>query len=463
MLTRAGEVCAGVIIVIERAKIEVDLLSVIAQHLPAAAQGYAINAVRNEPPHEVLDDLVRRLGHRPQYCYLAFDFAVEGYRERTPRIDPNIDNDYAAKLVKLPFFFEVFPEKEKNLPGKDIVTSERSILGLGKRLDPEKLLQNRQRELLRELQTDLRRGIIVIETNIRVGGEVVQNAATKLFNTCKDLFSEGDQSTVKLDLESIKAIADSLQRTATWEFKLLLWPCRGALSLLDNAKEKLGEIKKWIHSKRGDSAIPSASTRLTSSNLCQALAEWSAACGSVRVAAVWEEDAQEILNRFSKEERTILADSEWDEATSKLWEGTPKWKQRIALVTGLVAGLLALASAIADFLGGMGFFTVTYAKLLSILGIGGGAAALGETGWRFRKLFAKLTKQQISNFFAITADRIGVPRTVPETFQDEFPAPLVLEKPNRYAYGITERHWQLAHPIPDNLATLRSEIDRLTL
>lgn len=103
MLTRAGEVCAGVIIVIERAKIEVDLLSVIAQHLPAAAQVYAINGLRNEPPHEVLEDLERRLGHRPQYCFMAFDYAVEGYRERTPRIDPNLASDPAAKLVKLPY------------------------------------------------------------------------------------------------------------------------------------------------------------------------------------------------------------------------------------------------------------------------------------------------------------------------------------------------------------------------
>lgn len=359
------------------------------------------------------------------------------------------------------YFFEVSPEAEKNLP--DNVLSERSILRLGKRLDPEKLIQNRQRELLRELQTDLRRGITVIETEIRMSREVVERAATRLFEACKDLFSAGGQDTVKLDFETVKAIADSLQRTAPWEFKLLLWPYRRVLGLLDNAREKIREIKEFRARMRRASPTPPESDRLTSLRLCQTLAEWSAANGAVHAPETWKEDAEEILNRFGKEERTTLLDAEWDEISNELWKQTPKWTQRLAFVIGLVAGLLALASAIADFFGGCGIFTITHAHLLSVLGIGGGAAALGEAGRRYHGLLEKLARQQMSNFFAITADRVGVPRTVPEKFNDEFPAPRVLEKPNHYAYGVAERHWQLAHPIPDNLATLRSEIDRLAL
>ncbi len=441
----------------ERAKIEADLLAIIAQHLPQAVQVHAINFVSDEAPHEVLSDLVHRLGRQPEYCFLAFSYKEEGYANRTPRIDPNVGSNAASDSGKAPFYFEVLAEPEANRP--DRVTLERSILRLGKRLDPEVLRQRRQKELIAELKSKLQQALVDLEARSDENREVVERAAAQLFERCKDLFSEDGALTVQIDLQTLRAIADSLQRKAPWEFKILLWPYRGALKLLEN--EKIELIKEWLRRKKPHFKAPKGQGPLTVSNLCQTLAEWSAGIGLVRSPTVWEPDAQNILNRFSKEERTTLAKDEWDEIADALWKQTPKWQQRAALVAGLVAGLLALASAIADLAGGYGLFSLAYAKLLSVLGITGGLAALGETGRKFESLLKKLTWQQVSNFFGISADRVGVPREVPVDFATQFPPPRVASKLNRESYGVCERRWQLARIIPENVAVIRSEIQRL--
>lgn len=459
MLARAGEICVGVMLVVERAKIQVDLIPVLEQHLPQCTQVYAVNAVRDEAPHEVLKDLVQELGHRPEHCYVAFDYEVMGYRERTPRVDPNLNASGLASR-KMPFFFEVFPEPERNLPAA--VTSERSVLKIGTRFDPETLRKKRQMEQLKQLKANFETTVDFIVAETDKGRGALGSAAAKLFAACKDMLTQDGQPVIKPDLELLEAMADSLKRTAPKDFKPWLWIIGGGLGLLNNAKENADKIKAWLLRKRRGTQAARQMNLLSPDHLCDMLAGWSAACGLVRVAKSWEEDANEILKRFSKEHKTSLAATEWDRFTKQVWEHTPKWRQRMAVVLGMTAGLLAIASAILDLHGGVGLFTLGYAKLISVLGIGGGMVVVGEAGREHEAMIKKLALLNISDFFAITADRVGVPRDVPKPFAAGYPPPLVPEQRYDDAYGLVERHWHLAYQAPQALNALRSAIKRFT-
>lgn len=459
MLAKAAEICVGVMLVVERAKIQVDLIPVLEQHLPQCTQVYAVNAVRDEAPHEVLKDLVQELGHRPEHCYVAFDYEVMGYRERTPRVDPNL-NAGAHAARKLPFFFEVFPEPERNLPAA--VTAERSILKIGARFDPATLRQKRQLEQLKQLKANFETTVEFIESETNKGRDAVESAARKLFAACKDMFTQDGQPAIKPDLDFLAAMADSLKRTAPKDFKPWLWIIGGGLGLLNNAKANADKIKAWLSRKRRGTQAARQMNLLSPDHLCEMLAGWSAACGLARVAKAWEADANEIFKRFSHEHKTSLAAAEWDGFTRQVWEHTPKWRQRMAVVLGMTAGLLAIASAILDLHGGVGLFTLGYAKLISVLGIGGGLVVVGEAGREHEAMIKKLALLNVSDFFAITADRVGVPRSVPKPFAAAFPPPLVSAQLYGDAYGFVERHWHLAHQLPQGLEALRSAIKRFT-
>jgi len=455
MLTKAGEICVGVMLVVERSKIQVDLIPVIERHLPQCTQVYAINMVRDEVPHEVLKDWVQEYERNPEHCYVAFDYEVGGYRERTPSIDPNLVSN-AVNTRKLPFFFEVSPEPEMNLP--NAVTFDRSIVKIGARFDPDTLRQKRQQEQLTEIKTNLENSVGYIEAETVECADAVGRAATLLFRACKDMLTHDGQAVITPDLKSLENIADSLKRTAPKDFKPWIWMFGGGFRLLKKAIEKKDEIKKWLRGRKGHLEKVQIDS-LAPDNLCESLAGWSAACGLARVAESWKEDAIDVFNRFNREHKTTLAAAEWDVLTKQMWDHAPKWKQRMAVVLGMVAGLLAIASALLDFLGGHGLFTLTYAKLISLLGIGGNIVGPGMVVQEREALIKKLTLQNVSNFFAITADRVGVPRNVPRSFENEFPQPIVVEKPNRDAYGLVDRHWQLARPISKNVNSLRSAIN----
>jgi hypothetical protein len=120
-------------------------------------------------------------------------------------------------------------------------------------------------------------------------------------------------------------------------------------------------------------------------------------------------------------------------------------------VTGGIAAKLFAGKAILGVTGG---------ELLASIGLGALTSTVaGQV--LLRSIETKIGRRQLSNLFAIAADRLGVPPEVPAEFANEFPAPSIVRKPHSDAYGLRERHWQLARPIATNLARLRSVFKHL--
>jgi hypothetical protein len=203
--------------------------------------------------------------------------------------------------------------------------------------------------------------------------------------------------------------------------------------------------------------------------LTAVVASWAARQGWVGDDAGWQVDAEEILRRFNNEERTNLSQQEWDEYTSDFWKKAPNGKAALTIATTLIIGLAIAVWITVDPLGGgiaaklfagKAVLGVTGGEFLASIGMG---ALVGTVAGEVLMLGieTKISRQQLSNLFAIAADRLGVPRGLPAEFANEFPAPTIGAKPHRDAYGLHERHWQLAHPIVNNLARLRSALEHL--
>src|SRR5205823_6185005 len=106
----------------------------------------------------------------------------------------------------------VSTQVERNLP--NVVTSERAITSLARRLGADSLKQKRQRELLDQLTTEIESDLELIETKSKSCSDDVKRAAVHLFEVCTDLFNQGGEPAIKPDLELLQAIANSLKRTA---------------------------------------------------------------------------------------------------------------------------------------------------------------------------------------------------------------------------------------------------------
>ena len=70
--------------------------------------------------------------------------------------------------------------------------------------------------------------------------------------------------------------------------------------------------------------------------------------------------------------------------------------------------------------------------------------------------------QQVSNFFGIACDQIGLPRDeIPENRKAEFPLPNIAEERKHDAFGIKECGWIRARINQENREKLRALIARI--
>jgi hypothetical protein len=472
MLALTRDFCAGSIVVLSRDKLAVSTAKTILPHLPQATQIFAINSVCDELPNKVASEFTSLLGHRPQFIYLAFRFSEEGYAARTPHCDPSRKLPVADRI---PFFFEVDPAAENYLP--EVAGAESSILRLAERLPPETLCQQSQQETLVDFARECAAALDRVEGATTSASKEIERAAVDLFKTMRGLRSEGGELKFKPDPEILDRMRESITRKAPgW-----LWPMikfnqgvAGALRLGKKAGATLWRGVRLLFGASPEAQIGRIRQNLSAHEMStdvvtEALASWATRQGWTGDDARWQADAEEILRRFNNEERTNLSAVEWDELTKKFWDKAPKGKAAFTIGTTLVIGLAIAAwlavepiggGLAAKLLAGKALLGVTVGEFLGSIGLG---ALVGTVAGQvlMRGIETKIASQQLSNLFAISADRLGVPRDLPAEFAKEFPAPSIVPKPHRDAYGVRERHWHLARSIAANLARLRITLNRL--
>ncbi len=472
MLALTRDFCAGAIVVLPRDRLAVNTVKTILPYLPQATQIFAINSVGNELPNKVASELTSLLGYRPQFIYTAFEFEKEGFASRTPHCDPSRERSIADRI---PFFFEVDPAAENYLP--EAVVAECSILLLAERLPPETLCQQSQQETLVDFAKKCTDALDRLEGATNSAHNEIESAAGDLFKTMRGLRSKDGEMNLKTDPEILDRMRESINRKAPgW-----LWPFIKANQALAEALRwggvglwRLGQGLLWLFGKSPEAETASIRQNLSNHEMSvdvvtEALASWATRQGWMGNGARWQADAEEILRRFNNEERTNLSALEWDELSQEFWDKAPKGKAAMTIGTTLVIGLAIAAwltvepgigGLAAKLLAGKALVGVTVGELLGCIGLGALTSTLaGQV--LVRGIETKIGRQQHSNLFAIAADRLGVPRELPAEFANQFPAPRIAAKPHRDAYGLHERHWQLAHPISANLVRLRSNLRNL--
>lgn len=479
MLAAARDFCAGVIVVLPRSRIEVATVEVVLKYLPEAAQVFAINRVEDEEAHLVAEELTERLHEfacKPDLVYLAFSFRDESYRQRTPAVDPNRTADSAARL---PFFFRVEPSAEGNLP--DAVKVERSIVQIGAVLPAKTLQQNSQREARQNFAKECVAALDSIERSVAQRAEEVGKAAADLFTTVLSLLRPAGELRFKPDPEILDRMRDSVTRTAPkW-----MWPAIKANQGVAKALRWTGKVSSslwrgivlWrgmgslFGSKTSVDEVQDSLSRhgLSAASVASCVHGWAARQGANREEASWQADAAEILRCFNEKERSNLSDEAWDKLTSEFWTKAPKGRAALTIGGTLVVGLALAAwigvepgsgSVAAKLVVGK-TLSVTGGELLACLGLGTLSATTAGSVLS-RGIEAKIGRQQLSNFFAIAADRLGVPRDLPKKYEAEFPPPQIEFMPHSEAYGTRERKWRLGVIDDRRFANLRQVFQRLS-
>ena len=400
---------------------------------------------------------------------------MEGYAERTPRCDPSRE---LPRADRLPFFFEVDPAAENYLP--EAVGPERSILRLAARIPPETWCQKSQQESLVNFARECAAALDRVESATLSASEEIERAAVDLFKTMRGLRSEGEELKFKPDPEILDRMRESITRKAPGWLRPMIKLNQGMVEALRWGK-KLGAIlgSVWRGLRLLFRMSPEAKTEQIRRNLShhemsaelvtEALVSWATRQGWAGDSARWLPDAEEILRRFNNEERTNLSAEEWDELTREFWDKAPKrraaWVIGVTLVIGLAIAVWitvepASGGLAAKLFTGKALLGLTGGELLACIGLG---ALTGTVAGQVlvRGIETKIGRQQLANLFAIAANRLGVPSKIPKEFANDFPEPSIVAKPHRDAYGLGERHWQLARTIAANLARLRSALEHL--
>lgn len=427
-LQAAGRLCSAVVLVLPRSQIEIDQVDEVLRALPNAARVIAVNLAGREAPEAILAEVRAALPAPDALVYLAYDFNHKGYEERTPAWDPN--RPLAPEAIAAgasPCFFAVETDGAVNTP--EAVAADRSLLRLADRLPPERLLQERQRELLREFATDLSRAMEELVSGVDRQRDQAAVAARALNAEFAPLLGGDDEGRIKLDTRLVGDLADSLVRTAPWDVRPFLWAShqtRGLIRRLQQGVTGLAGAARGLR-RRLREGIEQLGPRIEGGLLgeevvADRLRLWSATCGAHRDRDFWLGPARDVLRRFRDQERTDLTAAEWDALTAGLWQALPKWKARAAVAGTLVMALAAVAlvafdggTSLVAVLGikslGAGALTVTAKELLGVLGFG--VIAQSEAARHLQKqLGGQLARQQLANLLALTFDAVGLPRAL---------------------------------------------------
>jgi hypothetical protein len=454
-LAAAGEICAGVIVVVDRKQLEVRELQALLSRMPNATRIYAINLLRQEPADLVLREAREHFAPNNELCFGAYDFDVSANQAFTPAWDPNLATETAEKF---PTFFELSANPAENAAA--LIAPDRSILQLAHRIAPDVLRQRRQTELIAELKRDLALTLDAIESNVRSTAAEIADARKELYAGCEQLLKVDGEVRIKMDPEIAASMAESVRRTAPLDLRAFFIIKHGVFSALRSLKNTgqraVAALTLRLPIQSAKEKLSSA--RIDPSQVQAMLALWSAAIGTPHPPAEWNEDARQILERFLREERTNMTPEEWDALTSRLWERSERRWARAALVVGFLAMIGAVAMIPFDM--GASFIGIT-AKELAVLTGGGVVFGLAGSTLLQRGLEEHIGRQQFINFFAIACDQLGIPRTVAGNDDLVRGTPQIAEKLNPGGFGIRDRGWTLAELLPKNLQTLRSSLTQI--
>ncbi len=446
-IARASEICTGVIIVTPRAQLEIrDLAELVRERIPRAVRIYAVNLIRPpEPPEAVYEELRRALKTDAEICcYGAYDFLVPSSRDFAPAWDDNPD---LPEEERSPCFFRILPEPAENRP--DRIARDRSILRLAERLRPAVMHQERQRELARDLTGQVRARLGELESRAESERKRLKRAAEELHDLVRDLMHDRDgQLRIKMDPEIVLSFRESMERTAPIHLKPLMALRRRivdrAAEAVRHGREAMARAFPWI---RAGGKYESLKNRLQKQliqprDIEKLLYRWSVVTREAPPERSWEEEAHAILERYRSEERTNMSREDWDAIARQIWKHTSKMKATVRIFGSFFIGLAAVI--LIPFDGGASVLGITALELLGVLGFGGLLAA-GTLRLLDRELNEKIGYRQFSNFVAIVADRIGIPREVTDEMlgEKELFKPSVSTQLDTRSYGIREGGWRL--------------------
>lgn len=425
-LKAAGELCAAVVVVVPRTQLEVRQVDEVLECLPKAARVLAVNFVRAEPPEAVAEEARHALPGFDGPIYIAYDAQHRDYARRTPPWDPGVASGGGAdEPDPLPCFFSVQSDPEANQPER--IGLERSIHGLARLLPPERCLQERQRRLLGELAAAFAEGLRQLEERLEEEQRRCFEAARGLASELRPLAQAGEEVRIKLDPRVLGDLGEALIRTAPWDVRPFLRGAQKSRRLLRGLREGAEAVRRLVGSlgPKWRDRVEQARARvaeglLTPPKVAERLRLWSAGCGHHRPAAYWLPVAEEVLRRFQSVESPRISGADWDEVAAGLWAETPKWKARVAVAGSVLVALAAVGLVAFD--GGLSLLTVTGLKglgagavtvtakeLAGVLGFGvvaQSAAARRLERW----LNQRLARQQWTDFVALTADAVELPR-----------------------------------------------------
>jgi len=458
-LEKFGRICAGVLMVVPRRQIECRQVLDVRRALPETQCLLAVNSLRGDNlVKEVVAEVREALGDSNIPVYVAYDFGLRNYEQRTPRWDPNLKTNSGENQ---PCFFESSSDPEENKAER--VGESRSLRYLSKHFPPGKILKKRQAALAGEFAADLRECLDCVDSKLAAGREKAEGASEKLSEKLRKLLYKDGKPVVKIDPELLGAVSEAALKTAPLDIKIAFKTnrmlSRGMRVLGSGIKaftpELVQQALQWLFSRfekakeQGGKALDTPLSQ--PDELARQLALWSSACKSHKKEGQWQESAEAILERFRDKERTGIPREDREGFAREFWRHAPKWKIRGAILTGagLALGILALipfdggatlvaanvvfVKSLLTYFGLKGSVLVlTSHELIAVLG--GVALAQCTAGQNMAdKIDGCIADQQHANFLAIAFDELGLPR---EFLPEGMPAPTIAEEPNLSGYGI---------------------------
>ena len=438
LLGKAATFCSAFIVVASaessRDKTLGDLMRIASELMPGVPRMLAVNKVR---PRQTPDQVLETFGplarnHDINKVYAAYDFDVPGSKPYIPSVDDQpvqIATDVNADL--LPVFFEVSPDADANPPAA--IEDDRMMLALPSTLDRGQLFA----KFSIALQTGLRTavwddGYQAIEQDANESKKNTETARQCLLNSALEFFANravgGEVTELRLHQSEriIRQLSDAFAATAPWyarwgvklnaatkrifggatDFLKQLTPSAIAKRTAGEIKEKFrkGEIGGLISPERLQAAIDLYGGPFS-------LGHWFDENGKPRDESHWDEAAEAAINRFERDDFTLLDEKKLEEAVTQMWANVPMHKKITTGLTPLAASLAAFGGVlmVPIDLGGSLIASASIAELFAALGLSA-LSTYWAGGQNSRQVGQQAARQQLSDFQAVLCDTYGVSR-----------------------------------------------------
>lgn len=435
MLMAAARLCSAVFLVLPRSQMEVVQVADVIEALPDAVRVLVVNLCSvDEPPRDVVAEARAMWGEAAAFFYLAYDFRHRGYETVTPAWDPNLRSDRPPGPAAVPCFFSV-TEKDA-MADASRVARDADLLVFAEKLPPERLLQQRQRSLLREFGRQISEAGRIVARAVQGQNDALVQAGDSLQTELSGLWQRDGELRVKLDPRLLEDFALSIRRTAPWDLKPFLWMSQKAGSAIRAIRSLAKGVREGVGARIVEEGRRVAATlsdaRIDADRIADRLRYWGISRGYVRDHSTWMPVAERILERFQQQEYDRLPRDEWDERARDLWREVPVWRARAVVLTTVMvttAAVALLSVAGGPVLVAMGLksaaLTVTAKELLVVVGLG--SMAQGEAARRLDEwLRERVGVQQRTRFFTAAFDELGLP-------PDLLTGPRLPGKPSRRA------------------------------